>query len=72
MEKVILVNSIEILPSCKIGGDGDLAHDPYIECKPQDYDGLDLFAPEILEPRRRQLSVAHGVLDVLVAKVVLD
>jgi hypothetical protein len=32
----------------------------------------DLVAPEILKTRRRQLSVAHGVLDVLVPKVVLD
>ena len=32
----------------------------------------DLVAPEILKPRWRQLSVAHGVLDILVPKVVLD
>ena len=29
-------------------------------------------SPEILEARWRQLSVAHGVLDVLVPEIVLD
>jgi hypothetical protein len=38
----------------------------------EDYDGLDLVAPEIFETRRRQLGIAHGVLDVLVPEVVLD
>jgi len=32
----------------------------------------DLGAPEIFELGRRQLGVAHGVLDVFVPKVVLD
>ena len=33
---------------------------------------LSLFAPEILEARRRQLRIAHGVLDILMAKIILD
>ena len=32
----------------------------------------DLVAPEIFKTRWRQLSVEHGVLDILVPKVVLD
>src|SRR5262249_54702914 len=31
-----------------------------------------LIAPKTLEPRRRQLCVAHGVLDRLVAQIALD